>query len=332
MRGRSVTRIRNRSAGRAWGTLPVLFAAAAMAHAAASACTTEAAASLAYMGRTALIARELRVPSDYPRTHGMRLVPEAAVLANAGHDLYGRPLRLEPHAAAALAAMIVAARRQGVVLRPLSGYRSFEYQRHLVQDKLHRGVPLAVALRINAAPGFSEHHSGCAVDLATPDSAPADASFAGTAAYHWLGMHAGDYGFRLSYPAGNPHGIDFEPWHWRFTGYPRMGTIPDAVATIRPEGNPHNAMPPGRFQPVALTHAASAPCTPWADAMFEALGRSDYEPPTRGTGERLLAAALPPLLLRKREDTIREGPGACCSHGGPRPPATMTTPSGSICL
>ena len=237
MSDRIVTRIRNRGANRAWSALSTLLAASTMAHAAAPACAAEGAASLAYMGRTALVARELRIPPDYPRTHGLRLAPEAAVLANAGRDLYGRPLRLEPHAAAALAAMIAAARRQGVVLRPLSGYRSFEYQRRLVQDKLQRGVPLAAALRVNAAPGFSEHHSGCAVDLATPGSAPADAAFAGTAAYRWLGVHAGDYGFRLSYPAGNPHGIDFEPWHWRFTGH----ATPDAVATTRREGNPHDA-------------------------------------------------------------------------------------------
>jgi D-alanyl-D-alanine carboxypeptidase len=31
-------------------------------------------------------------------------------------------------------------------------------------------------------------------------------------------VHAGDHGFRMSYPRGNPHGISYEPWHWRWHG------------------------------------------------------------------------------------------------------------------
>ena len=27
---------------------------------------------------------------------------------------------------------------------------------------------------------------------------------------------ARDFGFEMSYPRGNPHGVDYEPWHWRY--------------------------------------------------------------------------------------------------------------------
>ena len=32
----------------------------------------------------------------------------------------------------------------------------------------------------------------------------------------WLASHAGEFGFSMSYPRGNPHGIVYEPWHWLY--------------------------------------------------------------------------------------------------------------------
>jgi len=104
--------------------------------------------------------------------------------------------------------------RDGVVLEAISGYRSHAYQRGIFERKFARGQTLAEVLRVNAAPGYSEHHSGRALDIGTPDEAPAEVSFEATPAYAWLCERAGGFGFRLSYPRENPHGIDFEPWHW----------------------------------------------------------------------------------------------------------------------
>ena len=70
---------------------------------------------------------------------------------------------------------------------------------------------------VNAAPGFSEHHSGLALDIGTQDEPPAEESFERTAAFAWLRDHAGEHGFVMSYPRDNPHGIVYEPWHWRFS-------------------------------------------------------------------------------------------------------------------
>ncbi|HPF74253.1 MAG TPA: D-alanyl-D-alanine carboxypeptidase family protein, partial [Xanthomonadaceae bacterium] len=64
------------------------------------------------------------------------------------------------------------------------------------------------------APGFSEHHSGNALDIGTPDEPPAEESFENTAAFDWLCENAPNFGFQLSYPRNNPHGIVYEPWHW----------------------------------------------------------------------------------------------------------------------
>lgn len=164
------------------------------------------------------VAARLGAGPDYALAHGWSLQPEAQRLASAGQDIYGRPLRLAPAAAAAWQAMVVAAARDGIILRTVSGFRSFGYQRRLLRRKLDRGLALATVLKVNALPGFSEHHSGCALDLTTPGVPAADAAFAATPAFAWLAAHAGRFGFALSYPPGNAQGVDFEPWHWRYEG------------------------------------------------------------------------------------------------------------------
>ena len=170
----------------------------------------------AYRDRVTGMDRELGVPGDYADSHALQLLPEASTLVIAGRDIRGRPVRLAPAAAVALQEMIVAAESEDVQLQIVSGYRSADYQAGLLRDKLRRGMKLDSALQINTAPGYSEHQSGCAVDLTTPHSIAADESFARTRAYAWLTRHAGGYGFHLSYPQNNPHGIEFEPWHWRY--------------------------------------------------------------------------------------------------------------------
>ena len=75
---------------------------------------------------------------------------------------------------------------------------------------------MAEILQVNAAPGYSEHHGGEALDIGTPGEPPAEESFETTPAFAWLSQHAARHGFSLSYPRDNPHGIVYEPWHWRF--------------------------------------------------------------------------------------------------------------------
>lgn len=169
-----------------------------------------------YAQRAMHVAARLGAAPGYAAAHGWALQPEAPTLVHIGRDVYGRPLQLAPRAATAMRAMVAAAARDGIVLEVVSGFRSFEHQRRLLRRKLDRGQPLASVLQVNALPGYSEHHSGRALDLTTPGVPAADAAFARTPAYDWLVRHAGEYGFVLSYPAGNAQGIAFEPWHWRY--------------------------------------------------------------------------------------------------------------------
>ncbi|TDK25972.1 D-alanyl-D-alanine carboxypeptidase family protein [Luteimonas aestuarii] len=153
----------------------------------------------------------------YMARTGLALVPEPDHLAYAGRDRYHRPLWLHAGAARAWGAMREAAYRDGVVLDAISGYRSHDYQLGIFARKLTRGLSIERILAVNAAPGFSEHHDGRALDIGTPGEPPAEETFETTPAFDWLQAHAGAHGFRMSYPRDNPHDIVYEPWHWRFS-------------------------------------------------------------------------------------------------------------------
>ncbi|HEY4582980.1 MAG TPA: M15 family metallopeptidase, partial [Lysobacter sp.] len=139
---------------------------------------------------------------------------EPAALALAGVDRYRRPLWLRESAARAWQRLRDAAHRDGIVLEAISGYRSHDYQLGIFERKRARGQTVDQILAVNAAPGYSEHHSGRALDISTPGEPPAEESFEATPAFDWLQRNAGGHGFVMSYPRANPHGIVYEPWHW----------------------------------------------------------------------------------------------------------------------
>ena len=156
----------------------------------------------------------LGLDEGYGEASGLPLVAEPELLGFAGFDRYRRPLWLHPSAARAWLHMRDAAWHDAVVLDAISGYRSHDYQLGIFERKLARGQTVDEILTVNAAPGYSEHHSGCALDIGTPDEPPAEESFERTPAFTWLHDNAGGYGFTMSYPRDNPHGIVYEPWHW----------------------------------------------------------------------------------------------------------------------
>jgi D-alanyl-D-alanine carboxypeptidase len=102
------------------------------------------------------------------------------------------------------------------VLEPVSTFRSIAHQRALVERKLARGDAIDRVFAVNAVPGYSEHHGGHAIDIGTPGCPALDEAFEHTPAFAWLQQHAERFGFRLSYPRDNRHGVIYEPWHWCF--------------------------------------------------------------------------------------------------------------------
>jgi D-alanyl-D-alanine carboxypeptidase len=166
--------------------------------------------------------RELHIELGIPRDYGSNGRPpyfaEAQELVDVGPNLIGRMQRLTPTAAARWAEMVATARADGVTLLIVSGFRSFDYQAGLIRQKLEAGQSIETVLRVNAAPGFSQHHSGTAVDIATPGSRPLTEEFEHSRAFRWLTDNAADHGFVMTYPRDNPFGFIYEPWHWGLIG------------------------------------------------------------------------------------------------------------------
>jgi D-alanyl-D-alanine carboxypeptidase len=159
-------------------------------------------------------AKALGVPTSYGHERGLVRVREPQALAFAGYDIYQRPQWLAPRAAKAWQQLRHAAARGQVELQLVSAFRSVDYQVGLIERKIARGQDMAQILAVSAAPGYSEHHSGRALDLTTPGYAVLEEEFEQSPAFRWLVHNAKDFGFRLSFPRGNPHGIAYEPWHW----------------------------------------------------------------------------------------------------------------------
>jgi len=165
-----------------------------------------------YQERIARIMQELGVPPR-PLTGIFR---EATELVSVGLDIYGREQRLTTSAAAAWSAMKMATEREGETLQLVSAFRSVDYQKQIIQRKLAAGQSWEQILRVSAVPGFSEHHTGRTIDVTTPGCKPLTEEFEQTGAFHWLARHAGEFGFLMTYPRGNPFGVAYEPWHWTF--------------------------------------------------------------------------------------------------------------------
>jgi zinc D-Ala-D-Ala carboxypeptidase len=160
----------------------------------------------------------LGIPLDYGKSRGLKQLEEATTLVAIGTHPDGREIQLAPKAAQAWTRMLHAAAADAVTLVPLSGFRSIARQAEIIRAKRSAGESLKSILTTVAAPGYSEHHTGRAIDIGTPESPELTEGFAETPAFAWLKAHAAEHGFSLSYPQGNAHGIIYEPWHWCFKG------------------------------------------------------------------------------------------------------------------
>lgn len=93
----------------------------------------------------------------------------------------------------------------GQVLRFNSGYRSLLDQIRVFRSSLKQvNNNFSDLIRRVAPPGYSEHHTGLAIDISNGlDVAPKLLPF---------------FGWEKSFPPNNAQGLQHEAWHWRYTG------------------------------------------------------------------------------------------------------------------
>jgi D-alanyl-D-alanine carboxypeptidase len=99
------------------------------------------------------------------------------------------------------------------------GFRGYSSQK-TVHDAKVRAIGKIKGEKWVARPGYSEHQTGLAVDLAAAGVSTLHISFSKTKAGIWLAANAYKYGFVLRYPKGKTAitGYRFEPWHFRYVG------------------------------------------------------------------------------------------------------------------
>ncbi|NJK65643.1 MAG: D-alanyl-D-alanine carboxypeptidase family protein [Microcoleus sp. CSU_2_2] len=130
-------------------------------------------------------------------------------------------VKLRKAAAAKYQEMVNAAAAEGIYFAPISGFRSLQDQQHVFFDvKAERRQNASKRAEVSAPPGYSEHHTGYAIDLGDGTSADSNLSpsFENTQAFKWLEANAPSFSFEMSFPKNNRQGVNYEPWHWRFVG------------------------------------------------------------------------------------------------------------------
>jgi D-alanyl-D-alanine carboxypeptidase len=130
-------------------------------------------------------------------------------------------LQLRQEAAVATVAMAKAMKDGGAGTLILnSGFRTYKNQQGLYnRTRDTRG--LAVAEKLSARPGHSEHQLGLAADFSVRgQGCVIMVCFGKSEAGMWLAENAHQFGFVLRYPKGYKQitGFQYEPWHFRYVG------------------------------------------------------------------------------------------------------------------
>ncbi|MGB3413993.1 MAG: M15 family metallopeptidase [Microbacteriaceae bacterium] len=144
-------------------------------------------------------------------------VPKDLIVPAGVPNRPGEPL--QAIAAEALKKLYADAYADGIRMRLISAYRSYNtqvslYNRYVVRDGQ------AAADTYSARPGHSEHQTGLVVDFDEFGNCYLVSCFEGTASGKWLQANAYKYGFTLRYLKGKESitGYIYEPWHYRYVG------------------------------------------------------------------------------------------------------------------
>jgi len=167
------------------------------------------------------------IPCDTPNAHSDPR--QINVVINKKHCLSPRSFApsdlvtiggatLTSAAASAFGKMADAAAAAGVPLSVTSSYRSYQSQVSTYNTWVAQNGSADAADKVSARPGYSEHQTGLALDLAAGSCGLE--CFTTTAQSAWLITHAADYGFINRYPRGAEAitGYSPEPWHYRYVG------------------------------------------------------------------------------------------------------------------
>lgn len=162
-------------------------------------------------------------------------IPQSLKIPNVRFISYADPKvkKMDTSAASALESLFTAARKDGITLLAVSGYRDYSYQQMLYNNKVS-AAGRKEADKYVAQPGASEHQTGLAMDVLSDKYTSLDAGFDKTEDYKWLKNNCFKYGFIIRYPKGkeNITGYNYEPWHLRYVGISEATEISQKNITL----------------------------------------------------------------------------------------------------
>lgn len=149
--------------------------------------------------------------------------------------------RLDSRIVDAYNSMILAAKNDGITLKIISGFRTYQGQTNLFNNKVNKYINQGysrekakeLAAQYVAPPGTSEHLTGLAVDLISTNwysyNSDLNSNFENTKEFEWLYNNCAKYGFVLRYPKDKVDitGYNYEPWHYRYVGIEAAKEIMD---------------------------------------------------------------------------------------------------------
>lgn len=160
------------------------------------------------------------VNREYPMDEDF--MPSGLVIPNVDFVYYGDKeiLHMEVYAAAALETMFAAAEKKDIILKAVSGYRSYESQKKIYEGNVDEKGQESTDL-VSAEPGTSEHQTGLAIDVTGYfTGSMLEENFADSKEGQWLAKHCYEYGYIIRYPEDKTEitGYSYEPWHIRYVG------------------------------------------------------------------------------------------------------------------
>lgn len=142
-------------------------------------------------------------------------VPESYIPENL--KSVGNGMVMREDAADAFLEMLKGAEADDIQIVPRTGYRNYDFQRTLYES--YKAKDPENVDTYSARPGYSEHHTGLAIDMTVSGSQDLQ-DFVGTKEAEWVYANCHNYGFIVRYTEDNKEITGFmdEPWHIRYIG------------------------------------------------------------------------------------------------------------------
>ncbi|PJN53127.1 D-alanyl-D-alanine carboxypeptidase [Paenibacillus sp. GM1FR] len=175
-----------------------------------------------------LVNKKRNLPSTY--------APQDLVVPNIPFSFSGSSPKKQMRkvAATAIEKLFAAAKKDGIDIKAVSGYRSYATQKSIF-DRNASIKGEAVANKTSARPGQSEHQTGLAMDISSASAGyDLQQSFGNTKEGKWLKANAHKYGFIIRYGKDQEKltGYSYEPWHVRYVGVYIAGEITNQKLTL----------------------------------------------------------------------------------------------------